>query len=49
MSPIKKKDSATKRSSPVKKTEASNSKTKAPTSKQTLKKKINEFGDEDAF
>jgi hypothetical protein len=48
MSPIKKK-AEPKKSTPVKKTEASNSKTKAVTSKQSLKKKLNEFGDEDAL
>ena len=49
MSPIRKKTTVSKKTSSVKKTEASNSKTKQVNSKQSLKKKLNEFGDEDAL
>jgi hypothetical protein len=38
---------APKKSDAKKKTEASNSKTKSDGSKQTLRKKLNEFGDND--
>jgi hypothetical protein len=37
-----------KKSDAKKKAEASNSKTKSDNSKQTIKKKMNEFGDNDA-
>ena len=49
MSPAKNKTSIQKKNTPIKKTDASNSKTKAVTSKQGLKKKLNEFGDDDAL
>ncbi|WP_300570782.1 hypothetical protein [Flavobacterium sp.] len=49
MSPAKNKPAAQKKTKPVKKTEVSNSKTKSVTSKQGLKKKLNEFGDDDAL
>lgn len=49
MSPAKNKNAAPKKNSPIKKTEPSNSKTKSVTSKQGLKKKLNEFGDDDAL
>lgn len=49
MSTAKNKIIAQKKSSTVKKTEASNSKTKSVTSKQSLKKKLNEFGDNDSL
>jgi hypothetical protein len=49
MSPIKHKKTAPKKDNTVKKTEPSNSKTKSDTSKQGLKKKLNEFGDDDAI
>lgn len=49
MSPAKNKTTTQKKSTPIKKTEASNSKTKSVTSKQGLKKKLNEFGDNDAI
>jgi hypothetical protein len=40
---------APKKSDAKKKTEASNSKTKSDGSKQTIRKKRNEFGDTDSF
>lgn len=40
---------AAKKSDAKKKTQAAQSKTKSAGSKQTLKKKCNEFGDEDAL
>ena len=40
---------APKKSDAKKKTEASNSKTKTDNSKQTIKKKLNEFGENDSF
>ncbi|MEO8234153.1 MAG: hypothetical protein ABI549_01960 [Flavobacterium sp.] len=40
---------APKKSDIKKKIEASNSKTKSDNSKQTIKKKLNEFGDNDSF
>lgn len=49
MSPAKNKPIAKSKTGPAKKTEASNSKTKSVTSKQGLKKKLNEFGDDDAI
>ena len=39
---------APKKSDAKKKTEAANSKTKAANSKQTIRKKLNEFGDTDS-
>ena len=48
--PIKKQQNiAPKKSDAKKKTEASNSKTKSDNSKQTIRKKLNEFGDNDSF
>lgn len=51
MLPAKKKTADPKKNSPIKKKTApnSNSKTKSVTSKQGLKKKLNEFGDDDAI
>ncbi len=49
MSPAKNRTIAKSKTGPAKKTPASNSKTKSVTSKQGLKKKLNEFGDEDAL
>lgn len=49
MSPAKKKTTPKKRSTPIKKTEASSSETKSVASKQGFKKKLNEFGDDDAL
>ncbi len=40
---------APKKSDAKKKTEASNSKTKSDGSKQTIRKKLNEFGDSDSL
>jgi hypothetical protein len=40
---------APKKSDAKKKTEAANSKTKSDNSKQTIRKKLNEFGDNDAM
>jgi hypothetical protein len=40
---------APKKSDAKKKTEASNSKTKSVGSKQTIRKKLNEFGDNDSL
>ena len=49
MSPAKNKAAVPKKSSPIKKKTAPDSKTKSITSKQGLKKKLNEFGDDDAL
>ncbi|MEO8516123.1 MAG: hypothetical protein ABI426_05230 [Flavobacterium sp.] len=49
MSPAKKKATVPKKVSTNKKTEPLKSNTKLVTSKQGLKKKLNEFGDEDSF
>jgi hypothetical protein len=40
---------APKKSDAKKKTEAANSKTKSDNSKQTIRKKLNEFGDTDSL
>lgn len=40
---------APKKSDAKKKTEASNSRTKSADSKQTIRKKLNEFGDNDSL
>ncbi len=40
---------APKKSDAKKKIEVSNSKTKSDNSKQTIRKKLNEFGDNDSF
>jgi hypothetical protein len=48
--PIKKQHTiAPKKSDAKKKTEASNAKTKSDYSKQTIRKKLNEFGDNDSL
>ncbi len=50
MSPLKKKVATPKKNNTInKKIEPSNSKTKSVTSKQGLKKKLNEFGDDDSL
>lgn len=49
MSPAKNKMTTPKKSSPIKKKTTPDSKTKSVTSKQGLKKKLNEFGDDDAL
>lgn len=49
MSPAKNKSTTQKKTTTVKKTETANSKTKPEATRQGIKKKLNEFGDEDAL
>lgn len=46
---IKKQHTIAPKKSDAKKLEASNSKTKSANSKQTIRKKLNEFGDNDSI
>lgn len=46
---IKKQQTIAPKKSDAKKLKASNSKTKSPESKQTMRKKMNEFGDNDSL
>jgi hypothetical protein len=46
---IKRKYTATTKKNSAKKLEVSNSKTKSANSKQTIRKKMNEFGDNDSL
>ncbi|TDP60933.1 hypothetical protein BC748_0535 [Flavobacterium dankookense] len=49
MTVLKKKKSTTKTTKPAKKTSISNTTNKSIYSKQNIKKKLNEFGDNDAL